>query len=113
MSVGPPAANGTTMRIGRKGPSCAKAICETSESAATPAARCTNFRRGRFICVPPSDSAQDAPQGNNERNDEKLEPADGMSAAAEIRRLRHVLVGSSAIKLPQFYRCMRCGEDVA
>jgi hypothetical protein len=49
MSFGPPAAKPTTMRTGRDGYVCAHATCDTTGSAAAPAARCRNLRRGSFI----------------------------------------------------------------
>jgi hypothetical protein len=53
-SVGPPAANGATIVMGRVGYICALAICETAGIAAAPATRCKNVRRGSFIFEPPS-----------------------------------------------------------
>src|SRR5438552_9139352 len=49
MSIVLPAAPGTTMRTARVGYACALAIRETAGSAAAPAARCRNCRRGSFI----------------------------------------------------------------
>jgi F0F1-type ATP synthase membrane subunit c/vacuolar-type H+-ATPase subunit K len=43
-SVGPPAANGATIVMGRVGYVCALAICETAGSAAAPAARRRKLR---------------------------------------------------------------------
>src|SRR5262245_43057080 len=53
-SVDPPAANGTTIVTGRVGKACAHATRETAGSAAAPAARCRNCRRGSFTLNPPS-----------------------------------------------------------
>src|SRR5262245_55518565 len=53
-SVTPPAAKGTIIVIGRDGYVWALAICNTIGSAAAPAARCRNCRRGSIIAVPPS-----------------------------------------------------------
>src|SRR6476620_615615 len=52
MSFGPPAAKATTTRTGRVGYGCALATCGANGSAAAPAARCKNVRRGSFIAVP-------------------------------------------------------------
>jgi len=41
VSVGPPAANGTTIVIGRVGNVCALAVCDTGRTAAAPA-KCRN-----------------------------------------------------------------------
>src|SRR5262245_52450043 len=57
MSVGPPAAKGATTRTGRVGYACAFAIRDTAGSAAAPAARCRNCRRGSFMTLPPYASA--------------------------------------------------------
>src|SRR5262249_22403986 len=54
VSNAPPGGNGTTSRIGRVGYACAQAMRETAGSAAAPAARCKNLRRGSFILNPPS-----------------------------------------------------------
>src|SRR5262245_61901348 len=54
MSVALPAVKPTTMRTGREGRSCARAIRDTHGSAATPAARCRNLRRGSVMSVPPA-----------------------------------------------------------
>src|SRR5258708_1228828 len=48
-SVGPPAAYGTTMVIGRDGKACARARPEAAGVAAAPAASCRKCLRGRFI----------------------------------------------------------------
>src|SRR5262245_47944814 len=49
MSVALPAVKPTMIRTGLDGRSCARAIRDTAESAAAPAARCRKFRRGSFI----------------------------------------------------------------
>src|SRR5262245_36309481 len=54
MSIWPPGGNGTIMRTGRDGKVCSHAIRDTAGSAAAPAARCRNCRRGSFIFEPPS-----------------------------------------------------------
>src|SRR5262249_28849940 len=51
MSFGPPAGNPTTMRTGLVGYVCADPAPETNGSAAAPAARCKNVRRGSFIVL--------------------------------------------------------------
>src|SRR5208282_1511005 len=51
MSDEPPAGNGTIMRTVRVGYACAHAIRDTVGSAAGPAARCRNRRRGIFIAT--------------------------------------------------------------
>src|SRR6516165_10830958 len=53
-SAGPPAAKPTMMRTGRVGYACAHATRDTAGSAAAPAARRKNFRRGSFMLNPPS-----------------------------------------------------------
>src|SRR4029077_19734900 len=52
MSFGPPAAKATTTRTGRVGYACALATCGANGSAAAPAAKYRNLRRGSFIAVP-------------------------------------------------------------
>src|SRR6266481_484527 len=54
MSVVPPGAKPTIKRTGRVGYDCAPAIREIVGSAAAPAARRRNRRRGSFIAVTPS-----------------------------------------------------------
>src|SRR5262249_8374764 len=54
ISVPPPGAYPTITRTGREGYACARAVRETAGSAAAPAARCRNRRRGSFISIPPS-----------------------------------------------------------
>src|SRR5262245_59752515 len=49
VSLGPPAANGTTMVIGFDGQACAKPGRGNADSAAAPAASFRNRRRWRFI----------------------------------------------------------------
>src|SRR6476659_7346975 len=51
MSVGPPAANATIQRTGRTGYVCALAMRDKTGSAAAPAARCKNVRRGSFMAT--------------------------------------------------------------
>src|SRR5262249_15905361 len=53
-SYPPPAGAGTIRRTGRDGYACAHATRDTDGSAATPAVRCRNFRRGSFILNLPS-----------------------------------------------------------
>src|SRR5215831_5881172 len=48
MSLTPPAGNGTTKRTDRDGQVCALATRDKAGSAAAPAARCRNCRRGSF-----------------------------------------------------------------
>src|SRR5262245_17383609 len=52
-SVGPPAANGTIMVMGRDGYVCAVATLENVGATAAAPANCRNFRRGRFMAFPP------------------------------------------------------------
>src|SRR6516164_1686766 len=54
MSVAPAGPNGTIKRTGRVGYACAHATRDKAGSAAAPAARRKNFRRGSFISNPPS-----------------------------------------------------------
>src|SRR5262245_65611967 len=54
MSTPPPAGKPTIKRTGRVGYACAHAIRDRAGSAAAPAARCRNVRRGSFISIPPS-----------------------------------------------------------
>src|SRR5215470_16719741 len=51
VSVGPPAANGTTIVMGFVGYACAPAMRESIGSAEAPAARRRNFRRGSRMRV--------------------------------------------------------------
>src|SRR6266702_5520560 len=83
-SVGPPGANGTTMRTGRVGQACDHAIRDTAGSAAAPAARCKNFRRGSFIMCLPAGSARKARECADILDADQM-PADGMITAAEKR----------------------------
>jgi hypothetical protein len=52
VSVGPPAANGTSMMIGRDGKACAAALCHSAGTAIAPAASRRNRRRREFISIP-------------------------------------------------------------
>src|SRR5262245_47004747 len=52
MSGEPPAADVTIKRTGRVGYACAPATRERAGTAAAPAARCRNLRRGSFIAQP-------------------------------------------------------------
>src|SRR5260370_33140608 len=49
VSIGPPAAKGTTIVMGRAGQPCAFAVRDTALSTAAPADACRNFRRAIFI----------------------------------------------------------------
>src|SRR5262249_38003148 len=51
-SVSPAGANGTITRTGRVGYACAQPMRDTAGSAAAPAARCKNARRGSFMASP-------------------------------------------------------------
>src|SRR4029453_14890873 len=53
VSAPPPGGNPTIRRTGRDGYACALADPNTIGSAAAPAARCKNCRRGKFISIPP------------------------------------------------------------
>src|SRR5450631_441387 len=56
-SLAPPAGNPTMMRTGRVGYACARAMHDMVGSAAAPAARCRNWRRGIFIALLPLTAA--------------------------------------------------------
>src|SRR5262245_22158808 len=58
ISVGPPAAYGTSIRTGRVGYACAIAKRETAGSAAQPAVRCKNCLRLGFIIYLPMDQSR-------------------------------------------------------
>jgi hypothetical protein len=57
MSGVPPAGTKTITVTGRDGYVCALAIREAAETAAAPATRCKNLRRGNFIVALPSQAA--------------------------------------------------------
>src|SRR5262245_28059224 len=64
VSVALPGPNGTTIVIGRDGYACASAIRDTAGSAAAPATRCRNLRRGNRMassrtCSGPAGSGVD------------------------------------------------------
>src|SRR5262245_3409776 len=58
MSVGPPGAKPTIIRTVRVGYACARAWRGNVGSAAAPAARCRNRRRGNSIVISSQDSRQ-------------------------------------------------------
>src|SRR5215470_8916251 len=69
MSWVPPAAMGTTKRTGRAGYACAQATRDAADSAAAPAVRCRNRRRGSFILNLPLASRHSITSSARNRND--------------------------------------------
>src|SRR5262249_12219032 len=74
MSYPPPAGAGTTMRTVRVGYDCAQAMRDTTGSAAAPAARCKNVRRGSFVLNLPLASVLDHLIGECQQLIRHIEP---------------------------------------
>src|SRR5262245_58673783 len=97
MSGALPAGNVTISCTDRAASTCAQAVRDIAGSAATLAARCKNLRRGSSMALPPRHAARRWKRGQRRAHrepdlDRRLEcsPADGTSAAAELRGVRHV-----------------------
>src|SRR6516164_11185845 len=114
MSVAPAGPTGTIKRTGRDGYACAHAIRETAGSAAAPAARCRNCRRGSFILnLPSRHSITSSPQAHHCAGGRTLSVEVGPRIHEPSALLEHVaaLVGGFGLVVEDMGEC--CLDELA